>query len=76
MGPYSLYREPLIWASTGGECEFRVSVELRGRPKQADCIFFEQTMALASEFLRRASAGNRFVGFDGIELRESSQGRG
>ena len=36
MMNYPINREPLIWASTGGPFEFRVSVELSGRPSKSD----------------------------------------
>lgn len=64
---YPITREPLIWASTGGAFEFRVEVQLRGRPKRCDCTFFDETMKLASNVLKRAAEESRFSGFDGID---------
>lgn len=70
MAAYPITREPLIWASSGGPFEFRVEVQLRGRPKISDCDFFDGTMALASGVLRRAAAGNIFTGFDDVNMKE------
>lgn len=64
MSEQRLSREPLIWASTGGTFEFRIQVELRGRPKSGDVGFFEEAMKLATDVLRRAARGQRFTGFD------------
>lgn len=59
-------RAPLIWSSVGGSFEFRVQVELSGIPTRSDVIFFEDTMKLATDVLRRSAEEIRFTGFHAI----------
>ena len=52
--------------------QFRVQIEIVGRPSLEDCKYFESVTALACKTMRRMANSQRFTGFDGIEVLEKA----